>query len=101
MDCLSRDVIVKNTFLEVGSPTIPQRVVRFASCPASFSLTDTRDTVSCVSTATVFSHSPDSHVPESFTTIMLRNIPNKYCQKLLLSAINSHGFTGKYDFFYL
>mmetsp|Transcript_33269 Transcript_33269/g.72611 ORF Transcript_33269/g.72611 Transcript_33269/m.72611 type:complete len:361 (+) Transcript_33269:58-1140(+) len=35
------------------------------------------------------------------TTMMLRNIPNKYTQSTLLQEINEHGFEGTYDFFYL
>lgn len=35
------------------------------------------------------------------TTMMLRNIPNKYTQPMLLSELNTQGFWGTYDFFYL
>lgn len=35
------------------------------------------------------------------TTMMLRNIPNKYTQNSLLQEINDLGFTGTFDFFYL
>jgi hypothetical protein len=35
------------------------------------------------------------------TTVMLRNIPNKYTQPMLLTEVNSLGFEGQYDFFYL
>jgi len=35
------------------------------------------------------------------TTMMLRNIPNKYTQNTLLHEINDLGFVGTYDFFYL
>ena len=34
------------------------------------------------------------------TTIMIRNIPNKYTQKMLLQKINEN-HKDKYDFFYL
>jgi hypothetical protein len=34
-------------------------------------------------------------------TLMIRNIPNKYTQKVLMQTINNVGFYGKYDFFYL
>ncbi|CAC9696309.1 RNA-binding protein mei2 homologue, putative [Plasmodium sp. DRC-Itaito] len=34
------------------------------------------------------------------TTVMLRNIPNKYTQNMLMDVINEH-FKGLYDFFYL
>merc|ERR1719409_1817257 len=35
------------------------------------------------------------------TTIMLRNIPNRYSQSCLIEEINGVGFSGRYDFFYL
>lgn len=34
------------------------------------------------------------------TTLMVKNIPNKYTQKMILETIDVH-FKGKYDFFYL
>mmetsp|Transcript_90812 Transcript_90812/g.261654 ORF Transcript_90812/g.261654 Transcript_90812/m.261654 type:complete len:387 (+) Transcript_90812:65-1225(+) len=35
------------------------------------------------------------------TTMMLRNIPNKYLQATMLQEIDDVGFAGTYDFFYL
>jgi len=35
------------------------------------------------------------------TTVMLRNIPNRYSQAQLLHEIEEAGFEGEYDFFYL
>jgi len=35
------------------------------------------------------------------TTVMLRNLPNKYTQKMLLEELNNSGFVGLYDFLYL
>lgn len=35
------------------------------------------------------------------TTLMLRNIPNKYAQNTLMREINALGFESSYDFFYL
>lgn len=35
------------------------------------------------------------------TTVMLRNIPNRYMQSSLLEEIDGEGFTDTYDFFYL
>jgi len=35
------------------------------------------------------------------TTMMLRNIPNKYAQSTLMEEIDEMGFGGTYDFFYL
>lgn len=37
----------------------------------------------------------------SLTTMMMRNIPNKYTQGSLLQEIDEFGFAGRYDFFYL
>lgn len=36
-----------------------------------------------------------------YTTVMVRHIPGKYTQQKLMREINSAGFLGKYDFFYL
>ncbi len=36
-----------------------------------------------------------------YTTVMLRNIPNKYTQSSLLEALDFRGFQSLYDFFYL
>merc|ERR1719271_959269 len=35
------------------------------------------------------------------TTIMMRNLPNKYTQRMLLTEINQVGFLGTFDFLYL
>eukprot|EP01026_Neomeris_dumetosa_P066905 TRINITY_DN64_c4_g1_i4.p1 TRINITY_DN64_c4_g1~~TRINITY_DN64_c4_g1_i4.p1 ORF type:complete len:338 (+),score=46.88 TRINITY_DN64_c4_g1_i4:101-1114(+) len=35
------------------------------------------------------------------TTLMLKNIPNKYSPQMLLDTINESGLTGRYDFLYL
>eukprot|EP00930_Biecheleria_cincta_P006887 TRINITY_DN107989_c0_g1_i1.p1 TRINITY_DN107989_c0_g1~~TRINITY_DN107989_c0_g1_i1.p1 ORF type:complete len:238 (-),score=27.30 TRINITY_DN107989_c0_g1_i1:299-928(-) len=35
------------------------------------------------------------------TTVMMRNLPNKYTQKMLLGEINEAGFSGSFDFVYL
>lgn len=35
------------------------------------------------------------------TTVMMRNIPNKYTQRMLLTEINHTGFLGTFDFLYL
>mmetsp|Transcript_47485 Transcript_47485/g.101574 ORF Transcript_47485/g.101574 Transcript_47485/m.101574 type:complete len:423 (+) Transcript_47485:100-1368(+) len=39
--------------------------------------------------------------PVDGTTVMLRNIPNRYTQGSLLSLIDDNGFKGSYDFVYL
>lgn len=44
------------------------------------------------------------HTPFEWSTIftvMVRNIPNKYTQQMLLQEINEKGFLGTYDFIYL
>eukprot|EP00929_Paragymnodinium_shiwhaense_P001250 TRINITY_DN101481_c0_g1_i1.p1 TRINITY_DN101481_c0_g1~~TRINITY_DN101481_c0_g1_i1.p1 ORF type:complete len:356 (+),score=53.98 TRINITY_DN101481_c0_g1_i1:87-1070(+) len=41
------------------------------------------------------------HEAVPITTLMLRNIPNKYTQAKLLLEIDECGFVGTYDFFYL
>ena len=38
---------------------------------------------------------------QSVTTVMLRNLPNKYSQPMLLEELNQAGFAGGYDFMYL
>lgn len=43
----------------------------------------------------------DAEVDGSETTVMLRNIPNKYTQSNLLDVIAMKGFFTSYDFFYL
>ena len=40
------------------------------------------------------------NLKDTRTTIMIKNIPNKYTQKMLLSKINEN-HKDKYDFFYL
>lgn len=37
----------------------------------------------------------------STTTVMMRNLANKYSQRLLLAEINESGFIGTFDFLYL
>eukprot|EP00928_Gymnodinium_smaydae_P099667 TRINITY_DN9577_c0_g2_i3.p1 TRINITY_DN9577_c0_g2~~TRINITY_DN9577_c0_g2_i3.p1 ORF type:complete len:328 (+),score=61.30 TRINITY_DN9577_c0_g2_i3:82-1065(+) len=39
--------------------------------------------------------------PENATTVMLRNIPNRYIAEELLAEIMEEGFEGQIDFFYL
>lgn len=35
------------------------------------------------------------------TTVMMRNLPNKYTQRMLLTEVNEAGFLGTFDFLYL
>jgi hypothetical protein len=35
------------------------------------------------------------------TTVMMRNLPNKYTQRMLITEVNQNGFLGTFDFFYL
>mmetsp|Transcript_66756 Transcript_66756/g.159665 ORF Transcript_66756/g.159665 Transcript_66756/m.159665 type:complete len:433 (+) Transcript_66756:135-1433(+) len=46
----------------------------------------------------VNSVSPDM---QNCYTVMMRNLPNKYSQQMLLEEIREAGFTGAFDFFYL
>jgi hypothetical protein len=44
------------------------------------------------------------HPPQAWSnvlTVMMRNLPNKVCQSMLLSEVNAAGFQGAYDFLYL
>jgi len=43
----------------------------------------------------------DDDSDESFTTIMLRNIPNKYTRTMLIDQLHSAGFKGDIDYLYL
>jgi len=43
-----------------------------------------------------------THIGEDeYTTVMLRNIPNKYTREMLVKELRVQGFTGKYDFLYI
>jgi hypothetical protein len=46
-------------------------------------------------------HNADSMLDECKTTVMLRNIPNKYTRSMLLDRILACGFGGTFDFLYL
>lgn len=48
-----------------------------------------------------FSVRPFEAEQDGRTTIMLRNIPNKYSQQMVLQEIDAAGLEFKYDFFYL
>lgn len=37
----------------------------------------------------------------NYTTIMLRNIPNKYSRQMLIDQLHSAGFLGQIDYLYL
>ena len=43
----------------------------------------------------------DTVARDGRTTIMLRNIPNKYTQEMILHEIDESGLYKRYDFFYL
>jgi len=51
--------------------------------------------------ATIQRKSADAQGSELRTTVMLKNLPNNYTREMLLDLIDSEGFVGKYDFFYL
>lgn len=40
-------------------------------------------------------------VQEHHVTLMMRNLPNRYTQQMVLEEIHEAGFEGQYDFFYL
>eukprot|EP00440_Ansanella_granifera_P026229 gb/GFBE01028484.1/.p1 GENE.gb/GFBE01028484.1/~~gb/GFBE01028484.1/.p1 ORF type:complete len:299 (+),score=56.67 gb/GFBE01028484.1/:1-897(+) len=44
---------------------------------------------------------PDAAPESSATTMMIRNIPNRYKQHELMKEIDQLGLTGSYDFFYM
>lgn len=54
-----------------------------------------------VAAPSIIPEDADMTVESNYTTVMLRNIPNKYTQSTLLQAINSVGFDKVYNFFYL
>jgi len=58
-------------------------------------------TTPTVAAPTVIPDDADMTMESNYTTVMLRNIPNKYAQTSLLEAIDSRGFRGLYNFFYL
>ncbi|KAL4420998.1 hypothetical protein ABPG77_001317 [Micractinium sp. CCAP 211/92] len=43
----------------------------------------------------------ESRRPDARRTLMIRNIPNKYTQEMMLSVLQKSGFGGTFDFFYL
>lgn len=49
----------------------------------------------------VIPEDPDMSIETNYTTVMLRNIPNKYTQSSLLEAVDAKGFHALYNFFYL
>ena len=49
----------------------------------------------------LFSIRPFEAEEDGRTTLMLRNIPNKYTQHMILQEVEAAGLDHKYDFFYL
>jgi len=43
----------------------------------------------------------DSSATKKVTTLMIRNVPNRYCRSLFMQELDSLGFRGKYNFVYL
>lgn len=90
---------LKDTFLTLIYPAddciAPPKMCRAFTCPSTCnhgpSETDLVQTC----------YESERLNPSGNTTVMLRNIPNKYCQKALLENINSRGFADSYDFFYM
>ena len=58
-------------------------------------------TTPMVSGPPVIPDDADMSQESNYTTVMLRNIPNKYTQPTLLQALDAKGFKGVYNFFYL
>jgi hypothetical protein len=54
-----------------------------------------------VAAPSIIPEDPDMTIESNYTTVMLRNIPNKYTQSTLLQALDDKGFRGVYNFFYL
>lgn len=53
-----------------------------------------------IAAPTVIPDDADMAIENNFTTVMLRNIPNKYTQPTILQALDAKGFRGLYNFFY-
>jgi len=83
--------------------------------PASQSGVATPDAADCYRCASITQSFQHSHVPKSLdfaerfnqaglngppTTVMIRNIPNRYSQRELIRELESLGFAGTFDFFY-
>jgi len=62
-------------------------------------LTNITDTGS--ETASVISDEIEQDCFDTRTTVMMRNLPNKYTQHMLLEELNKSGFLGTFDFLYL
>merc|ERR1711998_768910 len=43
----------------------------------------------------------DGRKEDECTTLMVRNIPNKYSQRMVLNVIHKFGFKGTFDFLYV
>ncbi|KAF4677471.1 hypothetical protein FOL47_001286 [Perkinsus chesapeaki] len=103
----------RNTFLEVRvAPDLYEdRRRRSCSCPPPVERLVVDDDVDKVyrksisdiigqpDTSTMCGTSSTSSKPN--TTVMLRNIPIKYTNEMVLDFLESSGFSGKYDFIYL
>lgn len=86
-------------FLGCGVPADAGESYNSSPCYAPYSGSGGRD-------------QPRSHKPRvadlselrpatTLTTVMLRNIPNRYTQGMLMSLLDDQGFHGQYDFVYL
>jgi len=77
--------------------------------PQTVCMTIPSVTDDCLTDVNVFPLSIQALSPVGFpghgngepTTIMLRNIPNRYTQSSLLKLLDAHGFASQYDFLYL
>lgn len=48
-----------------------------------------------------FAREPETLGDPSILTVMMRNLPNKYTQKMLMDEVEKAGFSDTFDFFYL
>lgn len=82
---------------------------RAAAASAATAASDATVAAESVSSATLQMRSSsaskppavEGHVNPSSTTVMLRNIPNRYTQHLLVSLLEESGFKAMFDFVYL
>lgn len=62
------------------------------------------ETVRRISVAEALGSAPTKSGPGEIngrTTVMLRNLPNNYTRDMVMSLLDSEGYQGKFDFFYL
>ncbi|KAF4745090.1 hypothetical protein FOZ63_026622 [Perkinsus olseni] len=86
-----------------------RRQNRVASCSRSPAVNDAEgystpnSPVSCVSEVTTAAPTTTAAMPplSGPTTMMIRNVPKRYTQRMLIQELTGRGFEGTFDFFYL